>query len=47
MRLDKIKNDVQGVLTQKVRLGFFAMPLWLLAAVLIVRQVRGRRRTAY
>jgi hypothetical protein len=46
MKLDKVKDDVKGVLTQKVRLGFFTVPVWLLATVLILRQVRSHRRAA-
>lgn len=45
-KLDKIKNDVKGVLTQKVRLGFINVPVWLLAAGFIVQQVRRRRQSA-
>jgi hypothetical protein len=46
MKLEKVKDDVKGVLTQKVRLGFFTVPVWLLATVLILRQVSSHRRAA-
>ncbi len=42
-KLDRIKRDVAGVLTQKVRFGFITVPLWLLATLLVLRQVRRRR----
>jgi hypothetical protein len=45
-KLDRIKGDVQGVLTHRVRVGFFTVPLWLLASVLVVRQIRRHRSAA-
>lgn len=45
-KLAKIKNDVRGVLTQKVQVGFFTVPVWLLVVMLVVQQVRRHRRAA-
>ena len=43
---DKLKSDVKGVLTHRVRVGFFTVPLWILASALVLRQVMRHRRTA-
>jgi len=39
-----LKENVKGVLSQKVRLGFFSLPLWAVGAYFVVRQLRSRRR---
>jgi hypothetical protein len=41
----KIKDNVKGVLNQKVRFGFFTLPLWAVGAFLVVRQLRNRRKS--
>jgi hypothetical protein len=40
-----IKDNVKGLLNQKVRFGFFSVPLWALGAYFVVRQLRGRRKS--
>lgn len=45
-KIEKLKGDVKSVLTQRVRVGFFTLPLWVLASALVLRQVMRRRRTA-
>jgi hypothetical protein len=45
-KIDRLKSDVKGVLTQRVRVGFFTVPLWILASALVLRQVMRHRRTA-
>jgi hypothetical protein len=41
----KIKENVKGVLTKKVRFGFFTVPLWTVGAFFLVRQLRNRRKS--
>jgi hypothetical protein len=41
----KIKENVKGVLNQKVRFGFFTVPVWALGAYFVVRQLRNRRKS--
>jgi hypothetical protein len=40
----QIKDNVKGVLNQRVRFGFFTVPLWALGAFFVVRQLRSRRK---
>ena len=40
----KIKQNVKGVLNQRVRVGFFTVPVWALGAFLLFRQLRNRRQ---
>jgi hypothetical protein len=40
-----IKDNVKGVLNQRVRFGFFTVPLWALGAYFVVRQLRNRRKS--
>jgi hypothetical protein len=35
---------VKGVLNQRVRMGFFTVPLWVVGAVYLARVIRDRRR---
>ena len=44
-RAAAIKDNVKGVLNQRVRFGFFTVPLWALGAYFVVRQVRNRRKS--
>lgn len=41
-----LKKNVKGVLSQRVRMGFFTVPLWVVGAVFLARWVRDRRRYA-
>jgi hypothetical protein len=41
-----LKKNVKGLLTQRVRLGLFTVPLWVVGAVFLARRVRDRRRLA-
>ena len=45
-QIEKLKGDVQSVLTYRVRIGLFRVPLWVLASALVLRQVMRHRRTA-
>jgi hypothetical protein len=45
-KIDRLKGDVKGVLTHRVRVGFFTVPLWVLAGALVLRQVMRHRRAA-
>jgi hypothetical protein len=40
----KWKNNVKGVLNQRVRLGFLSVPLWVAGAVFLARTVKNRRQ---
>jgi hypothetical protein len=40
-----LKENVKGVLNQRVRFGFFTVPLWALGAYFVVRQVRNRKKS--
>lgn len=42
--MGKVKKGVKGVLNQRVRMGLFTVPLWMVGAVFLVRKVRDRRR---
>src|SRR4030095_9515295 len=42
--MGKIKSNVKGLLTQRVRIGLFTVPLWVVGAVFLARMVRDRRR---
>lgn len=41
-----LKNNVKGVLSRRVRFGFFTVPVWVVGAVFLARWVRDRRRYA-
>lgn len=45
-KMKKVKSGVKGVLNQRVRMGLFTVPLWMLGVVFLARKVRDRRRTA-
>jgi hypothetical protein len=40
----KVKNNVKGMLNQRVRVGLFTVPLWLVGAAFLTRQLMARRR---
>jgi hypothetical protein len=40
----KVKKNVKGVLNQRVRIGLFTVPLWLVGAAFLTRMVMERRR---
>jgi hypothetical protein len=40
------KKNVKGLLNQRVRLGLFTVPLWVVGAVFLARRIRDRRRLA-
>jgi hypothetical protein len=44
--MGKLKSNVKSLLNQRVRLGLFTVPLWVIGAVYVARQVRDRRRLA-
>ena len=43
-KLKKVGKNVKGVLNQRVRMGLFTVPLWVLGVVVAARMVRDRRR---
>jgi len=45
-KIDRYKGDIKGVLSHRVRVGFFTVPLWILASALVLRQVMRHRRAA-
>jgi hypothetical protein len=42
----KLPKNVKGLMTQRVRVGLFTVPVWLLGLFFLVRYVRDRRRPA-
>lgn len=38
------KRNVKGILSQRVRLGFLSVPLWVAGAVFLARTLRNRRQ---
>jgi hypothetical protein len=44
--MGKLKSNVKSVLNQRVRMGLFTVPLWVVGAVYLARRVRDRRRLA-
>lgn len=38
------KRNVKGILSQRVRLGFLSVPLWVAGAVFLARTFRNRRQ---
>lgn len=42
--MGKIKRKAKGLMNQRVRLGIFTVPLWLVGAVYLVRKLNERRR---
>lgn len=43
-KVKTLKRNVKGVLNQRVRLGLFTVPLWVVGAVYAARLIRDRRR---
>jgi hypothetical protein len=43
-KMKKVKSGVKGVLNQRVRMGLFTVPLWMVGVVFLARKVRARRR---
>jgi hypothetical protein len=43
-KLKKVTSNVKGVLNQRVRLGLFSVPLWVVGLVVVAKAVRARRR---
>ena len=43
-KMKKVKSGVKGVLSQRVRMGFFTVPLWAVGVVFLAKAVRNRRR---
>jgi hypothetical protein len=41
--MGKIQRNLNGLANQRVRLGLFTVPLWVVGAVYLVRYVKGRR----
>ena len=42
-----LKSNVKGLLNQRVRMGLFTVPLWVVGAVFLTRKLRNRRRLRY
>ncbi|HSG41134.1 MAG TPA: hypothetical protein VLE27_15960 [Thermoanaerobaculia bacterium] len=47
MNKANLKSNVKGLLTQRVRMGLFTVPLWVVGAVFVARKLRDRRRLRY
>lgn len=45
-KMKKVKSGVKDVLSQRVRMGLFTVPLWMVGVVFVARKLRDRRRTA-
>jgi hypothetical protein len=43
-KMKQVKSTVKGVLNQKVRLGLFSVPLWVVGLVVVAKAVHARRR---
>jgi hypothetical protein len=43
-KMKKVTSGVKGVLNQRVRLGLFTVPLWVVGAVVVTKALRARRR---
>lgn len=41
--MGKIKRNFKGLASQRVRMGFFTVPLWVVGAVYLARYIRNRR----
>jgi len=46
-KMKKVTSGVKGVLNQRVRMGLFTVPLWVVGAVFVARRMRNRRRPDY
>jgi hypothetical protein len=42
--MSKVKKNVKGILNQRVRVGFWSVPLWVAGAMFVAKTIRGRRR---
>jgi hypothetical protein len=42
--MSKVKKNVKGILNQRVRVGFWSVPLWVAGAMFVARTIRNRRR---
>ncbi len=47
MNKANLKANVKGLLNQRVRMGLFTVPLWVVGAVFVARKLRDRRRLRY
>ena len=47
MNKANLKSNAKGLLTQRVRMGLFTVPLWVVGAVFVARKLRDRRRLRY
>ena len=47
MNKTNLKANVKGLLNQRVRMGLFTVPLWVVGAVFVARKLRDRRRLRY
>jgi hypothetical protein len=43
-QIKNVKSGVTGILNQRVRMGLFTVPLWVVGGVFLVRKLRDRRR---
>lgn len=42
--MGKLKSNVKGLLNQRVRMGLFTVPIWVVGAVYLAKRIRNRRR---
>jgi hypothetical protein len=45
--MGKLKTNVKGLLNQRVRVGLFTLPLWVVGALYLAKRLRDRRRLRY
>ena len=43
-KVTKAKKNVKGLLNQRVRMGLFTVPLWLVGAAFLTQKLMARRR---
>ncbi len=43
-KMKNVKSGVKSVLTQRVRLGLFSVPVWVVGLVVVGKALRARRR---
>lgn len=46
-KMSKVKSGAKDVLSQRVRVGLFTVPLWVVGAFFVARKLRDRRRLKY
>jgi hypothetical protein len=43
-KMKKVASGAKGILNQRVRMGLFTVPLWVVGALFVARKLRDRRR---